>query len=121
MLIGRGQFTPGNGHQLDGTFTLTRQANGILMLTSEDFFFDGSPAPGWAFSDGIPEDASDPQLIKTAMETDFQRLTDRVEPVRGQQSGLIPKSIDIDKFDTLFLWCFQFPFILGTGPIERIS
>lgn len=120
MLIGRGFFSPGMGHQMRGSFTLTRQANGVLMLTGEDFFFDGSPAPGWALSKGVPEDANDPAVQLTAMRTDFQRLTDRIEPVSGQQSGLIPNSIDIDDFDTLFLWCFQEPFILGVGPIERI-
>lgn len=120
MLIGKGKFSPGAGHDLRGTFTLTRQNNGILMVTSEDFFFDGSPAPGWALSSGIPTDASDPVVQKTAVETDFQRLTDRIEPVSGQQSGLIPPAIDIDSYDTLFLWCFQEPFILGVGSIERV-
>ncbi len=119
MLIGGGSFVPGQGHELRGSFTLTKQANGILMLTSEDFFFDGSPAPGWALAKGIPQDAADPQVQRTALATDFQRLTDRIEPVSGQQSGLIPNSIDIDEFDTLFLWCFQIPFILGYGSIER--
>lgn len=120
MLIGSGDFVGVQGHQLDGSFTLTQQANGILMLTSEDFFFDGSPAPGWALSLGIPKDSSNPGVQRTALNTDFQRLTDRVEPVMGQQSGLIPNSIDINEFDTLFLWCYQIPFILGYGPIIRV-
>ena len=120
MIIGRGDFSPGQGHTMRGSFTLTQQANGILMLTSDDFFFDGSPAPGWALSKGIPTDADDPDVRRAAIETDFQRLTDRVEPVSGQQSGLIPNAIAIDAYDTLFLWCFQIPFILGVGPIERL-
>lgn len=119
MLIGRGNFEGRGGHTLQGTFTLTQQANGVLMVTSDDFMFDGSPAPGWALSNGVPVDASDPEVERTAIATDFQRLTDRVEPVNGQQSGLIPNSINIDDFDTLFLWCYQIPFILGVGSIER--
>lgn len=120
MIIGRGSFSPGQGHDMRGSFTLTRQANGVLMLTSDDFFFDGSPAPGWALSNGVPADANDPDVRRAAIETDFQRLTDRIEPVSGQQSGLIPNAINIDAYDTLFLWCYQVPFILGVGPIERI-
>lgn len=120
MLIGKGVFTPGTGHELRGSFTLTRQASGILMITSRDFFFDGSPAPGWALSSGLPTDANDPAVQRTAVQTDFHRLTDRIEPISGQQSGLIPNSIDIDPYDTLFLWCFQVPFILGVGPVERV-
>lgn len=119
MLIGRGTFSPGVGHEMRGSFTLTQQANGVLMVTSTDFFFDGSPAPGWALSKGVPEDANDPDVRQAAVQTDFQRLTDRVEPVSGQQSGLIPNAIDINDYDTLFLWCYQVPFILGVGPIER--
>lgn len=119
MLIGQGQFTPGQGHEMRGSFTLTQQANGVLMFTSEDFFFDGSPAPGWALSRGVPQDANDPTVRRTAIETDFQRLTDMIEPISGQQSGLIPPSINLDEYDTLFLWCYQVPFILGVGPIER--
>lgn len=121
MLIGKGKFIPGQGHELRGSFTLTRQNSGILMLTSENFFFDGSPAPGWALSKGIPQDADDPDVKRTAIATDFQRLTDRIEPVSGQQSGLIPNSINIDEFDTLFLWCYQVPFILGYGSIVKIE
>jgi len=120
MIIGSGTFSPGAGHELRGTFTLTRQANGILMVTSQDFFFDGSPAPGWALARGVPTDASDPAVRAAAIQTDFQRLTDRVEPVSGQQSGLISNSINIDDYDTLFLWCYQVPFILGVGLIERV-
>lgn len=119
MHIGSGTFTAGAGHELRGTFTLTQQANGVLMRTSDDFFFDGSPAPGWALHSGIPTDASDPGVQRTAVMTDFQRLTDRIEPVSGQQSGLIPPAIDIELYDTLLLWCFQFPFILGIGQIQR--
>lgn len=119
MLIGHGTFSPGVGHEMRGSFTLTQQANGVLMVTSTDFFFDGSPAPGWALSKGVPEDANDPIVRQAAVQTDFQRLTDRIELVSGQQSGLIPNSIDINDYDTLFLWCYQVPFILGVGPIER--
>ena len=119
MLIGRGTLSPGPGHDMRGTYTLTQQANGILMVTSQDFFFDGSPAPGWALSEGVPDDPSDPAVQRTAIEPDFQRLTDRIEPISGQQSGLIPNSLDISEYDTLFLWCYQVPFILGVGPIQR--
>ena len=120
MLIGKGTFSPGVGHELRGTFTLIRQANGVLMTTSQDFYFDGSPAPGWALSAGVPIDSDDPEVQRTAIATDFQRLTDRIEEVSGQQSGLIHNAIDIDAYDTLFLWCFQVPFILGVGSIERV-
>ena len=119
MHIGNGTFTSGNGHQLRGTFTLTRQANGVLFRTDDDFYFGGAPAPGWALCSGVPVDASDPDLQRLAIGTDFQRLTDKIEPVSGPQSGIIPRLIDIDAYDTVLLWCFQFPVILGFGRIQR--
>lgn len=119
MIIGRGAFTPGVGHDLRGGFTLTRQGGGVLMRTTADFFFDGSPEPGWALAVGIPIDASDSSVRAAAAATDFQRLPMNVA-VSGEQTGLIPDTIDVDAYDTLFLWCYRFPFILGVGPIERI-
>lgn len=119
MIIGRGAFTPGTGHDLRGDFTLTRQSGGVLMRTSADFFFDGSPEPGWALVAGLPVDASDRAVQAAAVATDFQRLPMNVS-VAGEQTGLIPDAIDIDAYDTLLLWCYRFPFILGVGPIERV-
>ncbi|MEO9530058.1 hypothetical protein [Roseibium sp.] len=118
MLIGHGTFTPGQGHELEGTFTLTQRPDGVLMKASMDFFFDGSPGPGWALSMGVPSDRDDPLTRQFAAETDFLRLA-RNQPIRGPHSGLIRPSIDIDAFDTLFLWCYSIPFILGVGKITR--
>ncbi|SEA85671.1 hypothetical protein [Rubrimonas cliftonensis] len=119
MIIGQGAFTPGNGHDLRGGFTLTRQRGGVLMRTSADFFFDGSPEPGWALTLGLPVDAGDQAVQAAATATDFQRLPMNVA-VSGEQTGLIPEAIDLDAYNTLFLWCYRFPFILGVGPIERV-
>ena len=119
MIIGSGSFSPGPGHEMRGTFTLTRQSNGILMETSEDFYFDGAPAPGWALSLGVPTNSSDPGVIQAARETDFKRLEIRA-PISGKRNALIPENIDIDSYDTLFLWCYEFGVILGAAPINRV-
>lgn len=120
MLIGTGRFSPGPGHVMRGTFTLTRQTDGILMETSDDFFFDGSPEPDWALYRGVPMDPSDPDVQAAALATRFGNMPGGVVEVRGKQTGLIPASVDIDAYDTIFLWCYGFPFILGVGPIQRM-
>lgn len=119
MIIGRGTFSPGQGHILRGTFTLTRGETGILMRTSADFFFDGSPEPDWALSAGLPVNAADPAVQAAALGTRFGAMP-KSQPVSGVQTGLLPSGVDFDTVDTLFLWCFQVPFILGVGPIEHV-
>ncbi|WP_422370150.1 hypothetical protein [Hoeflea sp.] len=120
MLIGRGTFTPAPPHTLRGTFSLTRQSGGVKLETSDSFFFDGSPAPGFALHTGVPVDAQDPVLRANMVATRFLDLPGNVVPVSGVQTGLIPDTTDIDAYDTLVLWCFAVPFILGFGPIERV-
>lgn len=119
MIIGTGTLEPGFNHQLTGTFKLVQRKFGTILITSEDFFFDGSPAPGWALYEGVPDSANNPDVINAAISTDFQRIAQRVEPVEGQQLAIIPPSFDLAKFSTLFLWCYEVPFILGIGKIEK--
>lgn len=119
MLIGNGTFIAGRGHTLEGTFTITRREGGLELATSEDFKFDGSPEPAFAFAKGIPSDLADEAFVQTLNETrtlDLPRNT-QVEDVH---SALLPKNIDIADFDTVVLWCFEFPFLLGYGKIERV-
>ena len=119
MLIGSGRFIGTGGHRLHGTFTLTKLADHVLFETSEDFFFDGAPEPGWALSKGTPEDHISPKVSEFASRTRFGEMPGEIIPVRGKQLGRIPGRIWRENFDTVFLWCFSVPFILGVGPIER--
>lgn len=121
MLIATGKFTGAGGHALRGTFTLTQQDNGVLMKTSDDFFFDGSPKPGWALFDGIPTDSSDPKVQAVAVNTNFGNLPDGIVEVRDSQIAIIPQTLNLDAYTTIFLWCYDVPFILGYGSIERIQ
>ncbi len=120
MLVARGTFSPGQGHELNGGFTIMNQEGRFFMETSEDFYFDGSPDPGFALTIGIPRSAGDPVLQKGMAATRFLNLPGQVVEVRGRHVGEIPPTLDLAAFDTLVLWCFSFPFILGFGAIERV-
>ena len=121
MRIARGTFTPGQGHVLRGSFSIRFDGQVHLMETSEDFFFDGSPDPGFALHTGIPVSADNPELQRRMVETRFFDLPGDVVEVRGRRVGTIPPTLDPSAFDTLVLWCFRFPFILGYGAIERLQ
>lgn len=118
-LIGTGSFAPGPPHVLRGTFTLARIDGVVALTTSDAFFFDGSPAPGFALTTG--NDFSEQQ----ARRTEFGRLPGsgsldgRTIEVVGRQIAFVPPSLDIGDFDTVFLWCFKVPFLLGRGIIVR--
>lgn len=125
MLIGQGRFEGRSGYRTEGTFTLTRQADGELLFeTSNDFFFGnssggGTPAPGFAFYTGDPSDDPKGTVAPVARSTDFLRIADEPVSVTGRQAGPVPQRIDLDRFDTVFLWCFAVPFVLGVGRIEK--
>lgn len=117
MQIGHGDFTPGPPHIMRGSFTLTRQEGRIWMATSANFFFDGSPEPAFALHKGLPTDKDDPVLRGNMEATRFLDLP-RNEPAEGRFDGPLRPETNIDDFNTIVLWCFQIPFILGYGPIE---
>ncbi|QIR86484.1 hypothetical protein [Paracoccus sp. AK26] len=121
MIVAQGRLTPGPGHTLRGSFTIRQTGEGLLMETSDDFFFDGSPTPGFALNTGIPTDAADLALQSRMEGTRFLDLPGGVVTVQGRQAGTIPPDLDLDAFDTLVLWCFAVPFILGFGPIDRVQ
>lgn len=121
MIIGFGTFSGAGGHKLDGSFTLTRQKVGVLMQTSQDFYFDGATSPQWSLSTGVPTDIHDPHVRAAALETQFGSLPGDIQVVLGTQTAMIEPTVDLDIYDTVFLWCSAMPYILGTGVIKRMA
>lgn len=96
----------------------------MLFETSSDFFFGnstggGTPAPGFACFVGDPTGLPNDQVGAAAIETDFLRVADEAISVSGEQSGIVPSSVSISAFDTIFLWCYSVPFVLGVGSIVK--
>lgn len=95
MLVAQGAFAGRNSHVMQGSFTIDEDGGELWFETSEDFFFDGSPEPGFAVSiSGTLTEAE-------AISTDFLRLPsagsllgDRIE-VRGTYRGRIPTSFEV--------------------------
>lgn len=120
MLIAQGAFEGRGIHVMNGTFRIEQEADGkVWLTTSDDFYFDGSPEPGFAIS------ASGDFTAAEAEATDFLRLPGTGSPVgaqtevHGKQRGEIPEGVDVGAANALFLWCFQFPSVLGMGVFEH--
>jgi hypothetical protein len=119
MIIAQGTFIPGPPHVLRGGFTIREDGGVRLFETSPDFYFDGSPAPGFGLHTGVPTSADDTTLRANMAQTRFLDLPGKVVEVRGHHAGPIPTAVDLDAYDALVLWCFGIPFILGHGTLER--
>lgn len=120
MLIASGRFEGRGGHEMRGSFQIEEDADGMIWFaTSDDFFFDGSPAPGFAVS------ASGDLTAAEAAATDFLRLpatgsgTGAQLEVHGVQRAQIPATAGIKTAKFVFLWCYIFPSILGEGEIDH--
>jgi len=121
MLIGKGTFSGRNSHALEGSFSLIQRDGSVLMETSDDFYFDGSPQPDWALFKGEPLDKDDPAVRAAALATRFGNMPGGIVEIRGRQTGIIQPGSRLAENDTIFLWCYEIPFILGVGAIERFE
>lgn len=119
MIVAEGEFEGRGGHMMSGSFRIESSDDGLTFVTSDDFFFDGSPAPGFAFSSSGDATAAE------AAASDFFRLpgsgslTGPQIEVTGRQTSLIPPTIDLSGQKILFLWCYLTPFLLGKGKIQH--
>ncbi|MEM1152704.1 MAG: DM13 domain-containing protein [Pseudomonadota bacterium] len=121
MLLAEGTFEGRGGHALKGEFVVEQVGDRQRFTTSEDFYFDGSPAPGFALS------ATGNVSAEEAIETDFLRLPGTGSTagpqleVPGRQMALLPKTIDIVQIKYVFLWCYRFPSLLGVARLDIVD
>lgn len=118
MLIAKGVLTPGTGHDVRGSFTVAEEGGKRVFETSDDFFFDGSPAPGFAFTAG-PVDLNSASFRKDMRDSDFFRLAPGIVMVTGRQRTVLPAAINLEGYNYLILWCYVAPFILAQGALIR--
>ena len=99
---GSGTFTGASGHVTEGMVTITKNADGTATLTlSSAFFFDGAPDPRVGFGiDGAYVDAADLGELKSNT---------------GEQTYIIPASVDPDDFNEVYIWCRKFSVPLGVA------
>lgn len=118
MIISTGIFEGRGGHVLSGDFALHQSSAGLELVTADNFFFDGSPAPGFALFQGDPSGISLTDLAEAAQLSGFLPLPSNM-PVSGQQRGYLHPGAQRAPFDHIFLWCFEFPFLLGQALIVQ--
>lgn len=111
MTLATGLFTGFGQHVMRGGFVVRQDGGRQIFETSDDFFFDGAPEPGFALS-------ADGSFTRAAAEaTDFLRLAAN-GPVTGTLTAELPPGFDISDQRIVFLWCFDFHVLLGQAPVE---
>ncbi|MEM8979916.1 MAG: hypothetical protein AAGD04_10550 [Pseudomonadota bacterium] len=111
MTLATGAFQGRSGHTMRGTYSVRLVSGKQVFETSDDFFFDGAPEPGFAISaSGVLDHA-------TAVDTDFLRLAPSVSS-EGVFTAPLPDGVDITEQTTVFLWCYLARALLGEAPVE---
>ena len=99
-----GEFVGKSDHITTGKVTIEKVANGYLVKLGDDFSLDGAPEPSVGFGkDGKYEVASD--------------LGD-LASISGHQVYLIPASVDISKYNEIYIWCDKFSVPLGVAALN---
>ena len=123
MIVVTGDLHGRGGHILRGRFSFRREAGRLRFETSEDFFFDGAPSPGWALFHTVPASGQSEGVREAAATGHFGMLapaSDYPYPeTRGPQHALLPEALRLDGCRSLFLWCYGTHRLLGVGPFAE--
>lgn len=121
MIIAKGRFEGRGGHELQGNFVLEELDGQIWMVTDDSFFFDGSPEPGFAVSASLTPTEAEAVHSRFLDLPGSGSLVGRQIEVSGRQRGRLIAPFNPLTARSVFLWCFQTPFLLGIGPLEPVG
>jgi hypothetical protein len=100
-----GSFHGASSHVTQGDYTISKQADGSYVITLEDnFSLDGAPDPSVGFG-------KDGKYSKATYLGNLKYL-------KGKQSFTIPASVDLSKFNEVYIWCAKFTVPLGVAPLN---
>lgn len=99
----RGTFKGKSKHVTTGHASIGRIGKQWVVILEDDFTFDGAPDPHVALgSNGYRKDASLALLSSN----------------NGKQVYAIPASLDVGKFNEIWIWCDKFAVPLGVASLS---
>ncbi len=101
--LGTGTFTGKSGHEARGHATIQQTDEGYVLVLGDDFVFDGAPDPKLA----LGNDGYDSSTLFTPLASNT-----------GQQTYLLPDSIDVRAYNEVWIWCEQYNVPLGVAPLR---
>ena len=103
-VLASGTFQGTNGHITNGTVSVVKSRNGVVVVLGSDFSFDGAPDPKVGFGRNNQYD-----------------LSSQLAPLRkntGKQSYAVPAGLDVSGYNEVYIWCEQFSVSLGVAKIR---
>lgn len=103
-VLAKGQFSGRSGHKVSGTVEIVKTSSGYEVRLADNFKIDGAPGPYLGFG----------QNGKYVFKTEFSKLRKK----RGKQSYTVPSKIDVNKYDTFFIWCKPYKVPLAIAKLD---
>lgn len=101
-ILASGGLTGKSGHTTRGSASVQRVDGELKVVLGSDFVFDGAPDPKVAFG----KDGFLPETILAALESN-----------RGEQLYSVPTSLDVSKYNEIWIWCERFSVPLGVAKL----
>ncbi len=103
MLVSGGKLAGASGHQAGGTIAIVKDGGVTKLLLKADFSMQAAPDAKLGFGkDGY---------IKGTI---FSKL----EKPQGAQEYVIPASVDLTKYNEVWVWCEKFNVPLGVAKLN---
>lgn len=99
-----GEFTGMNNHTTTGSVSIVKDGDTNLIRLGDNFTFDGAPDPKVALG---KNGEYDPATLIRALDANT-----------GAQTYEIPDSIDISKYNEVYIWCEKFSVGLGVASLK---
>jgi len=97
-------FSGLSDHITTGGMTIIKSDSGNLLVLEADFSLDGAPDPKFGFG-------NDGEYVKA---TEFGKLAN----LKGHQVYKIPASVDISKYNEIYVWCAKVGIPLGVASLK---
>ncbi|ASJ71986.1 DM13 domain-containing protein [Granulosicoccus antarcticus] len=96
-----GTFSGDNKHVTTGQVSLVKTDEGMSIVLGADFSLDNAPYP----SVGLGKDG------------EFLLDIAKLKSLSGEQTYLLPASVNISDFNEIYIWCEKFSVSLGSAKL----
>ena len=103
-ILAQGAFRGASGHKTSGDVVVQKSAAGAKVVLQGNFNFDGAPDPKVGFGAGGKYDRAS-QLAPLASN-------------KGEQAYDVPASLDLSRYDEVYIWCERYSVPLGVAPLK---
>jgi hypothetical protein len=103
-VVSSGTFTGASNHVTSGGVSVVKTNDGLEVVLSDDFKFDGAPDPKVGFGKNGKYD------IKSQLA--------HLEKNTGAQRYSVPISLDISGYNEIYIWCEAYSVPLGVAVIK---